>query len=580
MKRNGVLFKLVKYIGKYKMFIVLSLLCALVNVICVLMSPVLIGNAIDGIVGAGRVDFVQVFKILVMVLIITLCASLFKWLMSLCTNKVAYNTVSDIRDDVYKKFNNVPLKYIDGHPHGDLINRITADVDNVGDGLIQCINQLFSGVVTILGTLAFMLSINVKIAVIVVFITPLSLFVAAFIGKMSAKTFREQAQTQGELSSYVEEMISNQRVVLAFEYENEAQSVFEEINARLYKSGQKSQLYSSFANPSTRFVNAVVYAGVGIFGALNVINRGLSVGQLSCFLTYANQYTKPFNEITSVVTQLQTAIASANRIFAVLEEENQSPEDNCCLLEKCGGDVTFDNVCFSYTAERELIKNFSLNVKSGQRIAIVGPTGCGKTTLINLLMRFYETDSGRISIDGTPVKNIKRDSLRKSFGMVLQESWLYNASVRDNIAYGKPDASFEEIQAAAKAAYAHGFIKRLPDGYDTIISEDGENLSQGQKQLLCIARVMLCNPSMLILDEATSSIDTLTEQRVQKAFAKLMKGRTSFIVAHRLSTIQDADVILVMRDGNIVEQGTHDELIEQGGFYSQLYFASFMPASR
>lgn len=576
--KKSVTAKLMRYIGKYKLSIVLSLLFALINVSCVLVSPVLIGDAIDNIIGEGNVNFAAVTKILIGVAVITVGASVFKWLMLLCTNHVAYSTVHDIRNQVYAKFNSVPLKYIDSHPHGDLISRVINDVDNIGDGLIQCINQLFSGVVTIVGTFVFMLSINFEITVIVVLITPLSLFVAAFIGRMSAKTFRDQAKTQGELSSFVEEMIGNQRIVKTFEYEDDAQETFEEINARLYKSGQKSQLYSSLANPCTRFVNAVVYAGVGVFGAISAVKGTLTVGQISCFLSYAKQYTKPFNEITSVVTQLQTAIASAGRIFEVLEADDQSSDEPGKELEGCKGNVDFDKVCFSYTPERELIKNFTLNVKSGQRVAIVGPTGCGKTTLINLLMRFYDTGSGTISIDGLPVNDIKRDSLRTSFGMVLQESWLYNATIRDNIAYGKPDATDEEIEKAAKASYAHSFIKRLPDGYDTVISEDGENLSQGQKQLLCIARVMLCNPTMLILDEATSSIDTLTEQRVQKAFAKLMKGKTSFIVAHRLSTIRDADMILVMRDGNIIEHGTHDELLKQGGFYKELYFAGSIAA--
>lgn len=496
--------------------------------------------------------------------------------MTYFTNVISYKTVRDLRRDVFCKFNDVPLSYIDTHSHGDLISRVINDVDAVGDGLSQMFLQLFSGIVTILGTMVFMFIIDWRIALAVIILTPLSLFVAAFIGKMTHNRFARQQQLQGDISSYVEEYVGNQRIVKAFSYEDRAFENFEKYNQELYTVGFKAQFAGALANPSTRFVNATVYAAVGIFGAITAIAGTLSVGQLSCFLTYANQYTKPFNEVTGVLTQLQTAIAAAGRVFDVLDAEDE-PEDkpDSIKVENCKGNVKIENVNFSYVKDKPLITNFSLDVKSGSHIAIVGPTGCGKTTFINLLMRFYDTDSGKISVDGVDIKDMERDELRKLYGMVLQDSWLFCGTIMENLKYGNPNATDEQVIEAAKAAYAHSFIRRMPDGYDTMISEGGGNLSQGQKQLLCIARAMLSNPTMLILDEATSSIDTLTEIRVQKAFAKIMQGRTSFVVAHRLSTIKESDVILVMRDGNIIEQGTHDELLAKGGFYKKLYESQF-----
>ena len=502
--------------------------------------------------------------------------TVFQWIMNYFTNIISYKTVRDLRREIFDKFNSVPLSYIDSHPHGDLISRVINDVDAVGDGLTQMFLQLFSGIVTIVGTLIFMLMIDWRIALAVVILTPLSLFVAAFIGKLSHKRFSEQQLLQGQISSYVEEHVGNQRIVKAFSYENRAIADFEKLNTKLYDVGFKAQFAGAFANPSTRFVNAMVYAAVGIFGALTAISGSLTVGQLSCFLTYANQYTKPFNEVTGVLTQLQTGIAAAGRVFEVLEAQNEVPDSpESPKISECKGNVKIENVSFSYTKEKPLIKNFSLDVKSGSKVAIVGPTGCGKTTFINLLMRFYETDSGKISIDGVDIKSLSRDNLRRQFGMVLQESWLFCGTIMENLRYGNENATDEEIISAAKAAYAQSFIRRMPDGYNTVISEGGGNLSQGQKQLLCIARAMLTNPAILILDEATSSIDTLTEIRVQKAFAKMMKGKTSFVVAHRLSTIKESDVILVMKDGNIIEQGNHEELLKKGGFYSTLYNSQF-----
>ena len=496
--------------------------------------------------------------------------------MNYFVNVISYKTVRDLRRDVFKKFNHVPLSYIDTHSHGDLISRVINDVDAVGDGLTQMCLQLVSGIVTIIGTLVFMLFINWKIAIAVFVLTPLSLFVAAFIGRLTHKRFTEQQNLQGEISSYVEEHVGNQRIVKAFSYEQRAFDEFEKYNNELYTVGFKAQFAGALANPSTRFVNAIVYAAVGVIGALTAISGTLSVGQLSCFLTYANQYTKPFNEVTGVLTQLQTGIAAAERVFEVLEADDEKPDkSNPEKVEDCKGNVKIENVNFSYTKEKPLITDFSLDVKSGSHIAIVGPTGCGKTTFINLLMRFYETDSGKITIDGVDIKDMTRDNVRKCYGMVLQESWLFCGTIMENLRYGNENATDEEVIAAAKAAYAHSFIRRMPKGYDTVISEGGGNLSHGQKQLLCIARAMLTNPTMLILDEATSSIDTLTEIRVQKVFAKMMKGKTSFVVAHRLSTIKESDVILVMKDGNIIEQGNHDELIKKNGFYTMLYNSQF-----
>ncbi|MGN0501929.1 MAG: ABC transporter ATP-binding protein, partial [Ruminococcus sp.] len=538
--------------------------------------PVLTGQAVDNIIDAGRVNFENILQILIYIAVGIIGVTVFQWIMNYFTNIISYKTVRDLRREIFDKFNSVPLSYIDSHPHGDLISRVINDVDAVGDGLTQMFLQLFSGILTIIGTLIFMLMIDWRIALAVVILTPLSLFVAAFIGKLSHKRFSEQQLLQGEISSYVEEHVGNQRIVKAFSYENRAIEDFEKLNTKLYDVGFKAQFAGALANPSTRFVNAMVYAAVGIFGALTAISGSLTVGQLSCFLTYANQYTKPFNEVTGVLTQLQTAIAAAGRVFDVLEAENETPDSpESPKISECKGNVKIENVSFSYTKEKPLIRNFSLDVKSGSKVAIVGPTGCGKTTFINLLMRFYETDSGKISIDGVDIKSLSRDNLRRQFGMVLQESWLFCGTIMENLRYGNENATDEEIISAAKAAYAHSFIRRMPDGYNTVISEGGGNLSQGQKQLLCIARAMLTNPAILILDEATSSIDTLTEIRVQKAFAKMMKGKTSFVVAHRLSTIKESDVILVMKDGNIIEQGNHEELLKKGGFYSTLYNSQF-----
>lgn len=574
--KKTVLQRLLVYTRPYRGYLIGALLSAVLSIAFTLWGPVLVGDAIDLILGPGNVQYAGILRILLVLCATILAGAVFQWLLSLCTNVVSYRTVRDIRRDAFDKLNEVPLKYIDGTPHGDLINRVINDIDFIAEGLLQGITQLFTGVVTILGTLLFMLSVNPLITLVVVLVTPLSLFVASFIARHSHEMFRSQSKTQGELGGYVEEMLGNQKVVKTFSHEEENQEEFAAINDRLYACGQKAQFYSSLSNPCTRFVNGIVYAAVGVIGAISAIYGRISVGQLSCFLTYANQYTKPFNEVTGVITQLQTAFASAQRVFAVLDAKSEQPDSPDALeLNDCEGRVDLENVNFSYTPDRKLIQNFNLHAKPGQRIAIVGPTGCGKTTMINLLMRFYETDSGTIRVDGHSVSTITRDSLRRLYGMVLQDTWLYSASVKDNIAYGKPDATMEEIVAAAKAAHAHSFIKRLPQGYDTVISENGGNISQGQKQLLCIARVMLVDPPMLILDEATSNIDTRTEIRIQKAFQKMMRGRTSFIVAHRLSTIREADIILVMKDGNIIEQGSHEELLQKGGFYSELYNSQF-----
>lgn len=576
MKNKSVVSKILKKIKPYYGYLLLALLSAVISVSLTLYIPVLTGQAVDNIIDAGKVNFENILQILIYIAVGIVGVTVFQWIMNYFTNIISYKTVRDLRREIFDKFNSVPLSYIDSHPHGDLISRVINDVDAVGDGLTQMFLQLFSGIVTIVGTLIFMLMIDWRIALAVVILTPLSLFVAAFIGKLSHKRFSEQQLLQGEISSYVEEHVGNQRIIKAFSYENRAIADFEKLNTKLYDVGFKAQFAGALANPSTRFVNAMVYAAVGIFGALTAISGSLTVGQLSCFLTYANQYTKPFNEVTGVLTQLQTGIAAAGRVFEVLEAENEAPDSpESPKISECKGNVKIENVSFSYIKEKPLIKNFSLDVKSGSKVAIVGPTGCGKTTFINLLMRFYETDSGKISIDGVDIKRLSRDNLRRQFGMVLQDSWLFCGTIMENLRYGNENATDEEIISAAKAAYAHSFIRRMPDGYNTVISEGGGNLSQGQKQLLCIARAMLTNPAILILDEATSSIDTLTEIRVQKAFAKMMKGKTSFVVAHRLSTIKESDVILVMKDGNIIEQGNHEELLKKGGFYSTLYNSQF-----
>lgn len=572
-----VVKRLLKFTKPYIGYLITALICALFSVTFTLLGPVLIGKGIDLIIGPNNVDFNGILKIIVILMATIILGALFQWLMSLCTNIVTQKTVKDLRTTAFNKINEVPLKYIDSNPHGDIINRVVNDIDLISDGLLQGFTQLFTGIVTIVGTLLFMLSINVSIALVVVLVTPLSLFVASFIAKKSHNSFKVQSATRGELSGYIEEILGNQKVVKAFSYEDEAEEKFKEINARLYESGVKSQFYSSLTNPSTRFVNGIVYAAVGIIGALLAIKGKLTIGDISCFLSYANQYTKPFNEISGVVTELQTAFASAKRVFNLLDELSETPEDKDAIsLVKADGYLEINNVNFSYSENKKLIENLNLKVKPGNRIAIVGPTGCGKTTIINLLMRFYDVTSGEIKVDNTNIIHLTREGLRRNFGMVLQDTWLYSGTVKENIAYGKTDATDEEIIEAAKAAHAHNFIMRLPNGYDTLINDDGSNISQGQKQLLCIARVMLTKPPMLILDEATSSIDTRTEIYIQKAFDKMMEGRTSFIVAHRLSTIKEADLILVMNAGKIIEQGKHEQLLAANGFYANLYNSQFI----
>lgn len=575
-KQTPVLGRMLRYTKPYLPFLIISFISAIVSVGLTLYAPVLIGDGVDFIIGKDNVDFDSLLPIIIKLCAVVLLSGFFSWVMTICTNTVSYRTVNDLRTEVYEKINLLPISYIDSSSRGDLISRVTVDIEQISDGMLQGFSQFLTGIVTIAGTIIFMLTINVKIALIVILITPLSLFVAAFITKISHDKFRERSSVQGELSGCIEELVGNQKVVKAFTYEDETQEKFEEINGRLYVCGLKAQFYSALTNPSTRFVNGLVYAATGVFGAISVLNGGtMSVGQIATFLSYANQYTKPFNEITGVITELQSAFASARRVFAVLDEEPEVSDENGLEPEKCSGSIEIKNVSFSYVPEVPLIQNLNLSVKPGQRIAIVGPTGCGKTTLINLLMRFYDVNEGEILIDGVNIKEMKRKNLRSLYGMVLQDTWLFTGTVKENISYGNPTASLDEIVSAAKTAHAHSFIKRLENGYDTELSEDGGSLSQGQKQLLSISRIMLAEPSMLILDEATSSIDTMTEQRIQKAFAKLMKGRTSFIIAHRLSTIKDADLILVMKDGNIIEQGKHDELIEKGGFYSKLYYSQF-----
>ncbi|MBO5524298.1 MAG: ABC transporter ATP-binding protein [Roseburia sp.] len=568
--------KVLRYIKKYWMYLGLSIFLAAVTVALTLYIPILTGRAVDLIVAKGLVDFAGILTILKRMAVVILLTAAAQWVMNACNNKITYNVVRDIRKEAFDKIEHLPLSYIDSHSYGEVVSRVIADVDQFADGLLMGFTQFFTGVVTIFGTLIFMLTINVKITVAVVLITPLSLFVASFIAKKTFSMFKLQSETRGEQTGFIEEIIGNQKVVQALSHEKEALEKFDEINGRLQKYSLRAIFFSSITNPATRFINSLVYAVVGIVGAFLAIAGGITVGQLSSLLSYANQYTKPFNEISGVVTELQNALACAARVFELMEEQPETPDDSdAAVLSHAEGKVELSHVNFSYTPEQKLIEDFNLSVKPGQRVAIVGPTGCGKTTLINLLMRFYDVNSGTISVDGIPVRKMTRESLRNNYGMVLQETWLRSGTIRDNITMGKPDATEEEIIAAAKASHAHSFIKRLPEGYDTVIAEDGGNLSQGQKQLLCIARVMLCLPPMLILDEATSSIDTRTEIRIQKAFAKMMQGRTSFIVAHRLSTIQEADIILVMKDGSIVEQGNHETLLAQDGFYATLYNSQF-----
>ena len=568
--------RVLKYIRKYTPALVLSLLLAGLTVLLTLYIPILTGNAVDLIIGKGQVDMPGIFAIMKQIAIVMIITAAGQWVMNTCNNYITYHVIRDIRTDAFAKLEILPLKYLDAHAYGDIVSRVIADVDTFADGLLMGFTQLFTGALTILCTLGFMLVTNVPITLVVVCITPVSFLVAKFIATKTYSMFKEQSETRGEQTSLIEEMIDNQKIVNTFSRGEAVKSKFGEINGRLQKCSLKAIFFSSITNPATRFVNSLVYAGVGVFGALVAIKGGISVGRLSCFLSYANQYTKPFNEISGVVTELQNAFVCAGRIFELIDEEPQVPDAaDARVLEEAQGNVDLKDVYFQYVPEKKLIQNFNLQVKPGQRVAIVGPTGCGKTTVINLLMRFYDVNSGSIKVDGTDIRDITRGSLRTNYGMVLQETWLRSGTIRDNICMGKPDATEEEIIRAAKASHAHGFIKRLPKGYDTVITEDGGSLSQGQKQLLCITRVMLCLPPMLILDEATSSIDTRTEIKIQNAFATMMEGRTSFIVAHRLSTIQSADVILVMKDGNIIEQGNHETLLAQGGFYANLYNSQF-----
>ena len=568
--------KVLHYIKRYWVLLILSILLAAVSVISALYIPILTGHAVDLIIAKGQVDFAGIFVVLKQIGIVIALTALAQWAMNICNNKMTYNIIRDVRKEAFRKLEILPLRYVDDHSYGEVVSRVIADVDQFADGLLMGFTQLFSGIITIVGTLLFMLSVNVGITLVVVVITPLSLFVASFIARKTYTMFLLQSQTRGEQTAFIDEMIGNQKVVQAYGQEEETQETFDEINGRLEKCSLRAIFFSSITNPSTRFVNNLVYAGVGIAGALFAVAGRLSVGQLSCFLSYANQYTKPFNEISGVVTELQNALACAARVFKLIEEKPQVAEPvDARVLTDPEGNVSLDHVYFSYVPDKKLIQDFNLKVKPGQRVAIVGPTGCGKTTIINLLMRFYDVDSGEIKVEGTDIRNMTRKSLRTNYGMVLQDTWLKTGTIRENIVMGKPDATQEEVIAAARAAHAHSFIKRLPQGYDTVITEDGGNLSQGQKQLLCITRVMLCLPPMLILDEATSSIDTRTEMKIQEAFARLMEGRTSFIVAHRLSTIQSADVILVMKDGNIIEQGNHESLLAKGGFYANLYNSQF-----
>ena len=578
--QKSTLRKVLRYIRRYWGYLGASIILAAVTVALTLYLPILIGQAVDRIVGKGAVDFAGIFVILRKMAVIIGLTAVAQWVMNACNNKITYNVIRDIRTEAFEKIEKLPLKYLDAHSYGEIVSRVIADVDQFADGLLMGFTQFFTGIVTIFGTLIFMLTISVRITVAVVVITPVSLFVASFIAKKTFSMFKLQSETRGEQTALIEEMVGNQKVVQAFSHEDEALEKFDEINERLQKYSLRAIFFSSITNPSTRFVNSLVYATVGVVGAFTAIAGGISVGQLSSLLSYANQYTKPFNEISGVITELQNALACAGRVIELIEEDAEVPDaEDAVDLEHANGKVELSHVYFSYVPEQKLIEDFNLSVKPGQRVAIVGPTGCGKTTLINLLMRFYDVNSGTIKVSDIPQQQLTRKSLRDNYGMVLQETWLRSGSIRDNIAMGKPDATDEEIIAAAKASHAHGFIKRLPEGYDTVIAEDGGNLSQGQKQLLCIARVMLCLPPMLILDEATSSIDTRTEIKIQNAFAKMMQGRTSFIVAHRLSTIREADIILVMKDGSIIEQGNHEELLEKNGFYAKLYNSQFAKTS-
>lgn len=574
---KSTIAKVLTYIKQYRFLLLCSVLLAFASVLLSLYIPVVVGEAIDKIVGPGEVDR-TILTLLVRIVIIAVFTAFCQWIMNTINNKITYQVVQDIRNEAFEKIQKIPLKYIDGQSHGDIVSRVIADVDQFADGLLMGFTQLFTGVVTILATLVFMFSINIWIALVVVLLTPLSLFVARFISKKTYHLFLKQSETRGEQTSLVEELVGNQEVVKAYHHEKEAMEQFDEINDRLADCSLQATFFSSLTNPVTRFVNSVVYAGVGLAGAFFAVGGMLTVGELSCFLSYANQYTKPFNEISGVITELQNALACAARVFALIEEEAEVETDTKCNLQDVTGKVDLEDVCFSYVPNKKLIQNFNLSVKPGQRIAIVGPTGCGKTTMINLLMRFYDVDSGSIKIDGVDIRDIPRKDLRSNFGMVLQETWLKTGTILENISMGKPEATREEIVNAAKASHAHNFIKRLPNGYDTVIGESGTSLSQGQKQLLCIARVMLCLPPILILDEATSSIDTRTEVKIQEAFSRMMEGRTSFIVAHRLSTIREADVILVMKDGNIIEQGNHDTLLAKDGFYAKLYNSQFETA--
>ena len=574
-QRKATLNRVLHKIRPYSAFVVCSLLVAAVSVAAQLYIPILCGDAIDKMLGKGNVDLAGVLRIAVSILVVAAAAALAQWLLSVCNNRITFSVSRDLRNEALRKIQTLPLSYLDSHPSGDIVSRMVADVDTFADGLLMGFTQLFSGILTIFGTLLFMLRENVPITLVVVCITPLSLVVAGFLAKRSYGYFQSQSTVRGKQTALVNEMIEGQKVVQAFGHEAESLAAFDEVNGQLHDVSLKAIFFSSLTNPATRFVNNIVYAGVGLVGALYAVRGGITIGQLSVFLSYANQYTKPFNEISGVVTELQNALACAARVFELLDAEDQVPEaENAAALQP-DGHVQLQDVSFRYLPDRPLIEGLSLDVQPGQRIAIVGPTGCGKTTLINLLMRFYDVNSGSIKVSGTDIRDVTRASLRGSYGMVLQDTWLRAGTVRENIAYGKPDATMDEVIAAAKAAHAHSFIRRLPEGYDTVIAEDGGNISQGQKQLLCIARVMLCLPPMLILDEATSSIDTRTEVRIQKAFARMMQGRTSFIVAHRLSTIREADVILVMKDGHIVEQGNHDQLLAQGGFYAKLYNSQF-----
>ena len=574
-QRKATLNRVLHKIRPYSAFVVCSLLVAAVSVAAQLYIPILCGDAIDKMLGKGNVDLAEVLRIAVSILVVAAVAALAQWLLSVCNNRITFSVSRDLRNEALRKIQTLPLSYLDSHPSGDIVSRMVADVDTFADGLLMGFTQLFSGILTIFGTLLFMLRENVPITLVVVCITPLSLVVAGFLAKRSYGYFQSQSTVRGKQTALVNEMIEGQKVVQAFGHEAESLAAFDEVNGQLQDVSLKAIFFSSLTNPATRFVNNIVYAGVGLVGALYAVRGGITIGQLSVFLSYANQYTKPFNEISGVVTELQNALACAARVFELLDAEDQVPEaENAAALQP-DGHVQLQDVSFRYLPDRPLIEGLSLDVQPGQRIAIVGPTGCGKTTLINLLMRFYDVNSGSIRVSGTDIRDVTRASLRGSYGMVLQDTWLRAGTVRENIAYGKPDATMDEVIAAAKAAHAHSFIRRLPDGYDTVIAEDGGNISQGQKQLLCIARVMLCLPPMLILDEATSSIDTRTEVRIQKAFARMLQGRTSFIVAHRLSTIREADVILVMKDGHIVEQGNHDQLLAQGGFYAKLYNSQF-----